>query len=392
MNKFKALLHSWSALTFNGKGSLSDTFRVLPASVPGAAGSLFRYVSALLLTAAAVITYAPAGQEEDPDLNPGELLDVLFGRITWTRYGGAFVPSGLTAREIATMIGVLGCVCPGKVELLVHVGAWANHEAQVYASILIPITYTMYATGKKSAYPEDAPAAAAILGASSQYTIQHFVDIADLDDTGTLSAVGSVEAIAMCFDTPDAIMFRPIQYKKYTSADDPAIIPSQFAKMPAIVGKLASWKAPAAFLSETQIPVVRVDGRQMEERLSARCKQQADAWYRDDGDRLFAASAVGEAVILRSPFEEGKIIAQPAGSKWSIEGFAGGEKIDYLYVELNEAEPDLIAYQCSQMGIKPEANTLGNLSINSIPRDGVRLTQEMALGIPHRLGGTRFKA
>jgi hypothetical protein len=392
MNKFKALLHSWSALTFNGQGALSDTFRVLPASVPGAAGSLFRYVSALLLTAHAVITYDPAAEEPDPTLDAGDLLDVLFGRITWTRYGGAFVPAGLTAREIAVMIGGLGCVCPGKVDLLIHVGAWSNHEAVVYASILIPITYTMYATGKKSAYPEDAPAAAAILGSSSQYTIQHFADIADLDDVGDLTALGSVEAIAMCFDTPDAIMFRPIQYKKQQTSDDPAILPTQFAKLPLIMAKLSDWKAVNANLSETQIPVVRVDGRQMEERLPARCKQVADAWYRDDGDRLFAAPTVGEAVILRSPFEEGKIINQPAGSKWSIEGCAGGQKLDYLYVELNEAEPDLIAYQCSQMGIKPEANTLGNLSINSVPRDGVKLTQEMSLGIPHRLGGTRFKA
>jgi hypothetical protein len=319
---------------------------------------------------------------------------VLFGKLTWTRYGGSFIPQALSARELIILNTVLGCANLTKIALYIFpdVNGWQNHKIDVYASLLIPVTYTMFANGKKSAHPEDAPWPAALLGASSAYTLQGFANVGSLVDTGTLTGDESIEVSALCVDTPDVYIARPIQFKKFSTSDDPAILPTPFAKLPAIVAKTPDYKKVTATMSDSVVPVVRVDGRQMEERMVARVKQFADMWYRDDGD-LMALGIIAPVFLLRSPFEEGKTIFQPAGSKWTVEGLgaAQGGKLDYLYVELTEPDPELVSYQLSQMGVKPDANTVKNLSVNSDPRGEMSMTQEEAMGIPHRLGGTRFE-
>jgi hypothetical protein len=160
--------------------------------------------------------------------------------------------------------------------------------------------------------------------------------------------------------------------------------------MPLILA--TSIKGVVAFLSNVVVPVVRVDGRQLQERQNARTNMFGNAWYRDDGDRIYLAAAPA-VMPLRTPFEASKMINQPAGSKWTVEGVgaAQNEPLTYLYVLYSEPDPSLVAYQLGQMGISQAENHMGNLSVNSNNRNELSLTEEEALGIPQRLGANRYR-
>ena len=391
MNKFKALLRSWDG-QLPGTYSLTDTFKNLPASVSGANGAQHRYVSALLITAHAHLisdaTPTPAA------LDLWAALDFLIGRITWTRYGGSFVPQPLSARELVGFLSVQGCITIGKQNLVVWATPWVGSECDVYASIIIPTTPTMFSTGHtKNA--TDAPFPACLLGASSAYTIQGWVSLADIsgNETYTCPAGIHIDASATCLDSKRVIVARPIEYKKFVTSDDPAVLPSQFCKMPTVFCAAADKKNPiAAYLSDVVVPIVRVDGRQLSERMPGRVFEIADLWYRDDADRAYDPNLGGLLFILRNTVESSKMILQPAGSQWSVEGIgnAQGSKVAYYYTPVYDPSGPLVAYQLGQMGVDPSANTIGNVKINSNSRSGMTLTEEEQVGIPQILGDTAF--
>lgn len=406
MQKFKALLRAWTNLSIDPANpfTLTDTFRMLPSSVAGASGALHRYVSGLLLTAEAKMTYEGEGT---PPVLYGtftQLLDAMLGRIQWTRYGGQFVPQALRASELAVFLIGHGMLTFGKETLLLWCGPWGiDNTCTVRASILIPTTPTMFSTAH-SEKPTDSPWPSALLGASSAYTIQG--GVGKLPEYVTCVEGLRIEASALCFDTPDAYLARPIEFRKYQSDDDPAVIPTTFAKLPFLAVCAQNFEEESAFapyMSNIAQPVVRVDGRQLQERMPSRVFQYADDWYRDDAIQtlpfplitLPQAAFLQQILILRNPFESPKIIEQPAGSKWTVEGIGtavgGKQKPRYLYTMYSDPDPALTAYQCSQMGIDPSALKLSNMSINSENRAGISLSQEEAIGIPQRLGGTRFE-
>ena len=400
MNKFKAMLHSWSGLAVNGRYNCSDTFKTLPASVAGANGAMHRYVSALLITSSAHFICA---ETEPPELlPPGDLLDFMIGQIVWTRYGGSFIPAPLTATEIAGFLGVMGCVTPDKQDLLCwttpwngQAGAWA---CDAYASIIVPLTPTMFSTGH-SRTPTDAPWSAATLGASSQYSIQGWKGIADLainhEEESLIVDCDSLtlEVSALCLDTPRVILVRPIEYRKFRTTDDPAVLPSQFCKMPTIWVATTDIKTQiAAHLSDTILPIVRVDGRQMQERMPGRVFETADWWYRDDADR-FPLTQLRNIFMLRQPTEASKMILQPAGSAWSVENMGNGQNgkaLAYYYTPFYEPSGPLVAYQLSQMGVDPNDNRISNVKINSNSRGQMSLTEEEGTGLPQTLGADTF--
>lgn len=384
MNKSKQTLIQWANQNLTGTGALSDTFRNLPASVAGPAGRLHRHVAALLLTAYVLAEYT--GESTAPTLDPQETLNAIFGRILWTYYGGE-ICSNLTATELVAILATLGCLTPDKDSIILDIGAWSQADtAEIYASLLIPITPTMFSTGHTIG-ATDAPILASLFGASSQYTLSFFQ--APPDD---VTFTASIEASALCWDTPDAMVPRPIRYRRYETREDPAILPSQFCKMPAICAlSLKDDGTLTTSMSNTIVPRVLVDGRPMEERMVARVKQVADAWYRDDADRLWGAS-VAIGMILRSPFEGSKMIEQPAGSQWSVEGIgaAEGASVRYIYVEHDEPGNDLVAYAVSASGLPAGSNSLKALTVNSNSRAEMTLTQEEGLAIPHRMTPTRY--
>lgn len=388
MNKSKQLIARVVAQPLTGTGEFSETFRNIPASVAGPSGKLHRHVAALLLTCVAVFSYV--GQSTPPDLNGDETMDLLFGRILWTYYGGEIV-SSLTASELTALVAAQGCIAIDKDALVYHASGWSGDPVPVqtvYASILIPVTPTMFSTGH-TVGATDAPLLASLFGASSQFTCSYFQK-----PPTDVEVVASTEATALCWDTPDAMVPRPIRYRKYATHEDPATIPTQYSKIPTMIaggGKRGTAITP--FLSSTAIVRVLADDRAMEERMPTRVKQYADAWYRDDADRLFITNA-DLFMILRSPFEAEKMINQPAASLWTVEGLgaAQGETVRYLYVEFDEASNDLVAFAVSSAGLPPGANSVDNVTINSNARNEMKLTAEETLGVPHRMAGSRFKA
>lgn len=395
MNKFKSMLHSWSGLGVTGRYNCTDTFKTLPASVAGANGAMHRYVSALLITSHA---HFVTEEMSPPDMAPADLLDFMIGQLVWTRYGGSFVPAPLTATEIAAFLAVMGCVPIDKQDLLCWVTGWdGDGECDAYASILVPLTPTMFSTGH-SRTPTDAPWAAATLGSSSQYTIQAWKGIQDLQvnesEPETVECTDlTLEVSAMCLDTPRVILCRPLEYRKLRTTDDPAVLPSQFCKMPTIFCASSDLKKTvAAHLSDTILPIVRVDGRQMQERMPGRVFETADWWYRDDADR-FPTTPVRNVFMLRQPFESSKMILQPAGSQWSVENLGNsmvGAPLHYYYMPFYEPSGPLISYQLGQMGVSPEANRISNVKVNSNSRGQMSMTEEESVGLPQTLGEDAF--
>lgn len=396
MNKFKALLHSWAGLPVNGNYSATDTFKMLPASVAGANGSMHRYCSALMLTAKARFL---SDETAGPELDAWDVLDFLIGKLTWTRYSGSFVPQPLAATEIAAFLGVQGCVTPSKEAVVIHITPWQAGPpgawyCDAYASIIVPITPSMFSTAHAKS-PTDAPWSATLLGASSAYTIQGWRKLEDVSEDITCPSGISLEASALCLDTPRVIVCRPIEYKKFSTSDDPAVLPSQFCKMPTIFAVQSDFKAPiAAFLSDTVVPLVRVDGRQMSERLTGRAYEYADLWYRDDATRVLQLAGPWGGMVypLRTPCEASKMILQPAGSQWQVEGIgqSQGSKVSYYYTPVYDPSGPLVSYQLSQMGVDPNMNRIGNVKINSNSRAGMSLTEEEQTGIPQTLGDSAF--
>ena len=398
MNKFKATLKSESGLATDGTYTVNDTFKVLPASVAGANGAMHRYASAMMITAAAHLVYS--GEGSPPTLNMWNMLDWLIGRLTWTRYGGSFVPQPLTAREIVNFLASWGILHIDKEAITCWQRAWdGKDECDVYASIIVPTTPTMFST-VSSRTPTDAPWPAALLGASSNFTIQGWLSLleASVDEDTTCPSGIHLEVSALCLDTPRVIVARPIEYRKFGTTDDPAVLPTTFCKLPEIHCTSADVKQTevAAYLSNNIVPVVRVDGRQLSERMTGRVFEYADFWYRDDADRLLpvgvGAGRGGSVYLLRNPFEASKMILQPAGSTWQIEGIGNGQgsKVQYYYTMFYDPSANLVSYQLSQMGVDPGDNKLGNIKVNSNPRSGMSMTEEEQIGIPQTLGDDAF--